>query len=380
MRLIFVFSLSFFALVGCTKKSSSLGRDLVAALDTQYKDANANNLHRHCDLDLKAQKYEVVRALEQRRGQIEKWSEAQGKGSFAKPPALEAMGRYQIYDSQVAVANSGWRLGGEFGWQRYIDDYNRIKNSDAPQGWLALNRNVRFLTSVEDQRILYWENMSLRHDDGPQIEALLSSVEDCVSHDCGYLPLPDDLKTWAEGKQFYKLYLRDLYSMKSSQIPQYLKNFERRLNGDHSRYVFMKNDLLAVEDGVLVVPVKPDNFGLARARFEDLTAGFWSQYNLKVRLEWRENDAMNILVDPIGSRAFVLFRDHVVHYPQIVGTRTISHEFGHVLGLKDNYWMQFNEDSCAYQEEYNQDDIMSMSTSGSVMPEHIQAIKTAYGL
>lgn len=58
--------------------------------------------------------------------------------------------------------------------------------------------------------------------------------------------------------------------------------------------------------------------------------------------------------------------------------KTAIHEFGHVIGLTDEYYTSWDTTKCSYVDEYNGGNLMSDSFTGKVLPEHWQLIKKTY--
>lgn len=56
----------------------------------------------------------------------------------------------------------------------------------------------------------------------------------------------------------------------------------------------------------------------------------------------------------------------------------VLHEFGHVLGLRDEYYTQWNEENCSYSEQYNMASIMSSSQAGKILKSHTDELKKFY--
>lgn len=79
-----------------------------------------------------------------------------------------------------------------------------------------------------------------------------------------------------------------------------------------------------------------------------------------------------------GGRAFVLHSLKEMHLYNYGYDKTIIHEFGHVLGLRDNYYTYWDPLKCVYVDQFNPADLMSDSSQGTVLNEHWNAIKKAY--
>jgi hypothetical protein len=61
-----------------------------------------------------------------------------------------------------------------------------------------------------------------------------------------------------------------------------------------------------------------------------------------------------------------------------VQARALAHEIGHVLGFRDNYFTVWRNDICGYEYQSREDDLMSNSDKGLVLPEHWEELARHY--
>jgi hypothetical protein len=123
--------------------------------------------------------------------------------------------------------------------------------------------------------------------------------------------------------------------------------------------------------------------GGAASRFIEIIEKAWNVDGEKtVRIEAKTRPAPSYLLnvsDILGGRAFVGHAEggsmQLFNYSRL---KTAAHEFGHVMGLKDEYYTTWNSSNCSYSDEGNAGNLMSDSFTGKVLPAHWQEIKKNY--
>jgi hypothetical protein len=106
----------------------------------------------------------------------------------------------------------------------------------------------------------------------------------------------------------------------------------------------------------------------------------WSNYGLQIHILWtttaQDPTAAKILVDlALGERAA---GGGGIHLSPFVKVTTLVHEFGHVMGLPDEYYTYFSNTECNYRYYLNSGNVMSRSMTGRVLPSHIAQLRALY--
>jgi hypothetical protein len=108
---------------------------------------------------------------------------------------------------------------------------------------------------------------------------------------------------------------------------------------------------------------------------DSIIESIWSSETSKVKLNWSSKQEtpglFEILFHPNSpdQRPFVLPYKKTMNLFPGNRTRSVAHEFGHVLGFDDHYYTVWDPDRCLYIYESNDFDLMSSSDSGDVTHE-----------
>jgi len=160
---------------------------------------------------------------------------------------------------------------------------------------------------------------------------------------------------------------------------------QRRLRADfRAKFQFRPySAATSQQDSVIEVSLVAGMFAGAESVLTQFIESAWTSAGLRIQLSWIAADAMPgtftfKVGEGFGSRAYVDFNEaSVVLYPS-VRSQTIAHEFGHVIGFRDHYHTIWNPGRCVYADQHNEEDLMSVSRTGSVTTEEWTELRDVY--
>lgn len=338
-----------------------------------------------CDLDQKAARIELAQALDQRRDQIETLR-AQMRNDNAKAETISyKIGRLQV--SKVKEPKTGIDQWAQdvYSWNDIVSLYQRIKNQPVDENWVYLNIDVRGVVVDDMDRIVEWANYSIQRLDKPMLEQIYQIVSLCVEQKCSELKLAPEQIELLKSRDFYPFHLRKLSEAKNPEEYQVaVAKLQKSLKYDVPSFLFSRRSHeVDPATKTIFVQINQDVVQDQKAEFEELTSNVWSKFGLKVVIRWLQQatvfDLFQIKLIEDGERAFVSAQDKSINLPPHTRAATISHEFGHVLGLKDEYHTSWAPSECAYHNDFNDGNIMATGAStGQILREHIEKIMKAY--
>ncbi|HPI40842.1 MAG TPA: hypothetical protein PLJ21_08550 [Pseudobdellovibrionaceae bacterium] len=356
-----------------------------------YNEPENRNLSKKCDLDLKDRKLEMMKALDFYQEQIKNNPTFYQTDKINDPnvPIIN-MDNFKIQLKSVSEnSNDEWIKSKNYSWLELINTYENTKGlSSKDVAWKNLNTDVRNLYSDDEDRIFYFQNFTFTADDEIPLKNLQLIVQKCLDQEnCSELNLPENLLDWSESKNIYKWYpswIKDepTNEEKRKTIKQFLNRIERDYaNTFRQRFHLIPNRFYNKTTKELHVKV----FGLTDSGldiFKKFTAEKWSLHGLTIKIEntYSQNPtALSLVLDALDGRSFVKFKPNLrMSLPEEFVQQTLTHEFGHVLGLRDEYYTQWDENQCQYFDMSNPGNIMSTTLDGKILPKHIKAIIDYY--
>lgn len=108
----------------------------------------------------------------------------------------------------------------------------------------------------------------------------------------------------------------------------------------------------------------------------------WSGKNgaLRVKIQWVKDDpaAYRFEANLTSGRTYVNHRRRAIVLENLAWTRTVAHEFGHVLGFDDHYYSVWHKEHCYYTQLARNGDLMSNSQHGHITARHWELLDRAY--
>lgn len=278
------------------------------------------------------------------------------------------------------------------GWQSFTRSWSRLardrflaqdKSADAPE-WYRLLSQFQSLLADDQDRIVSWKNPDMSHDLGPLIERLTMMMQMCVAGgSCGPDSLNEEERTRVNMMEFYGHYTRKIFYGPEEKRKDVAREFLKRLAVDADSYQ-TKHLGYAVdkETQTIYVPLLAPQFADKTSKLEQLFSGVWSTMGIKIEIQWLSEKAVNmfeVLLGDFGGRPFVATDRRQMIMPPGSSAMDFSHEFGHVLGLPDEYYTRWQPRECEYLYEYSNTSLMSNHHAGGVVQRHhIESLKQTY--
>jgi hypothetical protein len=374
-----------FAMSGCGDINGLLGErkkekdsaPLPKALEATAIELRDSEYGEECDERFNALRVEVTRELDRRLPEIEALL-------AATPPSRDYKA---VPVGPLTIMERLSQAAGEDEWQAFSEGWPDVealwkaRSATMDRGWLELNGLVRSLLVDDRNRVLWGANYYLTRRDIPLLSKLKADVDACVADEACVSPaLGPEAAALADRNEYYSYFVDKLAGPQGGR--EVLERFKRFVDVDVLDWAFVPNDGVTVDGKTLKVPMNAGPFG----GFEDVIEGYitsvWSSAALGVGVVWTDApDAYSIVVDDdVGGRAYVTRRDREMHIANGVRSKSLAHEFGHVMGLADEYYTSWNPKTCAYTYEYNDANLMSTSSTGLVVKSHVDALKAQYGV
>ncbi|MGZ6442214.1 MAG: hypothetical protein ACXWRU_19310 [Pseudobdellovibrionaceae bacterium] len=356
--------------------------DLDKKINEIYSKENEINFD-PCDFKSRDRISEVARTLEQKRGEIENLTKSQ--------PTLPnentmSFGKFIfINDVDIKPGEDKWQSD-SYSWNDVISFYDKIKDRPVDKNWATLNRFVRGIVLNDENRIVYLGFGGLSRDAGPKLDAVQEKIQVCLLDTTCINPnLSLEQNSFLSTNRAFGYYIGVLESAQFSQTEKRttLEKFLKRIKRENSKYAFQVNPVARVEGNTLVIPMDLSALSEAASHFIEILEKAWNVDGEKsVKIEEVNRPISSYLLkvqDIIGGRAFVSAGDggtiNIFNYGRL---KTATHEFGHVIGLPDEYYTTWDSSKCGYSDTYNFGNLMSDSSGGAVLPAHWQRIKMNY--
>lgn len=334
-----------------------------------------------CDLRLKSTAIEISRILESQRANIQELIV-----SKINPDVFETV-KINEYPFLKAKAESPsenqWKEYAE-GWDDAKQMYESLKHDLKNPRWINLNALARSLIVEDESRIMYAQHPGLRRELELMITETVEKLIQCLDISTCVDPMLTEAQlAWAKKSPYFN----DLDSwIKDDQETfenrrKYLNSMYRLIGGSARRFNIVKNPLILKDGQTLIVPMDLSVFGNEMEIFSSYIEKTWSHYGLIIKIINQPIDSFKVQIsNNPGERAYVSRSQKLMQLYSPTRLTTAAHEFGHVLGLRDDYFTSFDTETCKYHDQYNLGDIMSNSSTGKVLPEHIQKIKQLYDM
>ncbi|WP_413288612.1 hypothetical protein [Bdellovibrio sp. HCB337] len=390
---VFAFVVLALSLSACTPSSSgndgnspgkkSFQGDLTKKMDEIYGPEN-EPYFTDCDRQWKDKVKEMGSYLEANKSEIETVYKKYIDENPSNDTEMVSMGRFDFRKQKQETVGSDYWEESTYSWSDAYSIYQQAKSEAVGLKAVRLNGFVRGVIVDEENRVSYGENTGLNKDAGPIVKAIFEKVKLCYSNsDCTTPDLLDSEKNFltqgAESFYVYRLY----YSSKSYTFTErrtYIEKLYKWVASYNRRYEFTPGDIIRTNGTELQVPMDLRAFGTAAAQFISYVESVWNNtagFSIKIVPNHAEGSTYLVKVDDlVGGRAFVQGKKmQLYNYGAL---RALPHEFGHVLGFRDNYYTTWSSATCAYKDQSNAGDMMSQHMTGQVLPRHWEALKKYY--
>jgi hypothetical protein len=338
-----------------------------------------------CDQSLDAIKRKIVLALEEHDRDPKGNTESPASSNSSPGPKANTIpfhGSHLVDIPKIESGSKGWKtsMASWTGLNQYFNE-----NIDHPPAgfWDNLNQAARSLLLEDRIRVVNGTNRGLDHGNIPHIPAIVAAVEKCNADPACSEPLFEspEVELAVKSVPMYRFFDQRIRSQDDfSERRKLLERFLKRTKADLADHGFRRNPLLQVEKSgdntILNLAMDPGILGeTEQGVLQSIIESIWSTDGKKTTVSWASKkqmpDLFEILfhADSPGERPYVMPHKKTMNLFPGTRTRSVAHEFGHVLGFDDHYYTVWDPDRCLYIYETNDSDLMSNSASGEVTPE-----------
>lgn len=336
----------------------------------------------HVDTDLRLR---IVGRLDAMKSQIDQAALAQATaapgGSFQ---AGQVTFTYPSPNRDKPVDE--WRAESE-SWSNIETRFNRLNDQSPMKAWVALNSAVRSVLMMDENRVINHHGYNFHWYDGPVISAAAQLTGQCsADQSCLTIPFTADQLQFLNRFSDFRQDLVDMNDATKAPADRraLVAKFAKGLAYDLTKYFGWTTVAVTRSDAHTIHVALIDNAGFVadERKISDMIQTAWQTGNDKVVIDWvapGTANAYTIIADEaIGERASTNRYTHKIELSPVTPTQTITHEFGHVMGLPDFYYEVWNRDMCEYDVETNSANIMSVSGIGSPIKADFDILKALY--
>jgi hypothetical protein len=331
-----------------------------------------------CDLKFKNRMLAIAKILDEKQDLIQQAYKSQTPNVDGKKIPTTQVGKYTFLDFDQKPEHKSW-FERRYGWGDLLTALDRGKRDlSNPEDLAMIDDFVRSILPDELDRLDAFLFPGLNRKNLPLIQEIFKKVETCFNAQCTTLELT------AEEEQLLKLgwfhrnavkYFREEHDFK------YLKALYKHMKSEVEKYNFEKNvNMAQVSPGKFVLKMASGDFAGGEADFSKFLK-YWHSDKNQVVIEPATglSGLFRFVIGQVsGGRAFVDRNDKSLNINEGEYLKAIAHEFGHVLGFRDEYYTSYDFNECKYVNELNDIDIMSNHMSGHVQDSHWKKLSEVY--
>ncbi len=392
-KLTLLVALSATGLVACGAPNSNpvdpapSEKAIVGDLVTNYAELIASTKAGKCDKANTDLRLQIVKSLDDHTAAIKQASHDR----YAKiDPAwtVSKIGPETIITlAPKPTAPDGWTTYNE-SWTAIESQYSKLNASSPIEKWMALNSSVRSVLMNDRNRILHNTAYAYHHDDFEALNSARDALQACkLDASCVSPTLTPAAKILTDRISYYSFYLREALdpavssAVKRVSLNKMLDWMKFDLDNKYTGWKSTAVSRTAPHE--FTVQLNSGIFKGFESVIGSLLEKTWQIGEDKIRISWQDDivglSAYTYLIDQaLGSRAYVLSKERLVHLTPITRSGTLVHEFGHVMGLPDQYYEMWDPSTCMYTTETNNANLMSESSRGAVRQEHFELLKALY--
>jgi|GEM_PF-6983404 len=362
-----------------------------------------------CDANLEKTKLEIAQFVDLNTKAVAQALSAGSMDSFEQLPAATApspsgqsrsIGPISINAREEIDPNSpDWVISSDPTWeqlQQLVADARKLITEHNYTGSIPylqyLDYQLRARAPDEQRRRIHGSNYSLHHDNMRDFAELHGQMLACEA-DANCVPANFESRLSAPAaaimKDTYvysKLYEWMMLEASSEEGRDRMRIFSKWIDNDLRFYRPHNTEAVRrLSAGNFEVMLSSGPLGHVEKEITDFVAELWSGADRTLKLSFVSEGQTFAELSPFRfevlsaqGRGYVSYGERKVALPQSIQYGTLHHEMGHVLGLKDAYYTTYNTKTCLYEQRSRPRDLMSDSSSGSVLDDHWNLLETLY--
>lgn len=391
----------FLTLTGCGKNDSNNFPEPAAhkpevTFDTSdeiyetAKEIDSSKFRSFCDEKTKSKRDELIKLVLTKKQEIsDYYSTPSANPTPNSKYTWLKLGPARFYKYKTPpVPEKGWVKEPDDSWEDLWSWYETVKAQNDIRDIVSLNRLVRSLM-LNDKTRAKGSIYAISPFDKEKMQALVEKFTKCESdRQCKNVELTEWERNYFATSEFFKLRIKFLEesAAEGTREATIITRIAEYLREDYEiAFGFTKNQGIKTDGNTLKVPMIAGVFESVKEEVARLIETYWQQADVatgvKTKIVWNtEPDFAHTLEfrDSSGGRLYVHQGKLVIY--QDARLTSLFHEFGHVIGLRDKYYTVWNPDSCSYSTYSNEEEIMSVSSIGSITDEDWSEIKKGYDL
>ena len=362
--------------VGSEPLTGSLSENLENNFQSKYLDP--------CETADQKIKRKITADLDARAAAIE----ALPKSKFeSKNWKVVSLGKTFVREkTNTSHPKAEWDSDDSENWAAIIAAYRTISDQPTDQNWIWLNGAVKSILMDDRNRLVYHANYNLDKDAGPVAEKMSETIAKCnVEPGCELPAFSEAESQLLQGNPIFQEKMTAVTRAKSLRQKKIaMRAFNAQVEEDLGQYRFTANSgVQRTSANEFVLPLDAGFFSDAQAQLAGYIESIWNKPNLALKIKWVDSDQTTELYKLFfepgeGARSYVRRSNLSVHLYPYVRSTSIAHEIGHVLGLTDHYYTIWSPKKCGYLVQSLPTDLMSESTTGSVIEDEWKEIEAAY--
>lgn len=338
-----------------------------------------------CDRKLLPKMKEMAIALDARKEQIDAYAQSL---PLSDKYRRVKVGPLVVRELKVPpVPREGWQSD-RYGWNEYIRNYEEALKQGDNSDWAFLNRVIRGIIVNDEDRIVYGMAYNLDHDFPGELRRIRGIVQTCAQRpDCKTVEMTSAEFAWLRARTDYPDTVDQAHDpvLNPATYSQRLRALLNIIDYELSAYdvTARRNQAVTRKGDILTLPLYvTEPFANVTKELAGYIEPLWTSDRLKLKIDWKfelSDLVFKVLLgEGQGARSMVSRRRKEIVFYSDLRERTFPHEIGHVLGFPDRYFSIWHEESCEYEDQTNEQDLMSDSSLGSVTAESWEELLQAY--